>query len=185
MADRQSAQGGVMAGWPRSQRLLVALAVLLTALALALAAIVATSGSPNPVVRSAAVSAGTRGTAGSSVAAANESRRPAPDAKEARPEAVAAAFFASYVAFSYGRPGARITGASGVLTARLEGERPEVPASIQTLDPRIAELLVEPLTQTRWTALAVVEDGRSRYTLLATLALRNGAPRVVAFEPWG
>jgi hypothetical protein len=103
----------------------------------------------------------------------------------ATPRSVALAFFSSYLAFSYARPGARIVDATPSLAARIQAQRPQVAPTVAAREPRIAQLTVEAAGSGQWAALAAIEDGALRYTLLARLAKVQGWPRVVGFTPWG
>jgi hypothetical protein len=94
---------------------------------------------------------------------------------------VARRFLAGYLPYSYGRGSARqITGADPRLRSRLVRERPRVPASERRRRPRVGLVQSDGAGRVRARLVALVDDGRRRYTVALELARTGGGWRVTA-----
>jgi hypothetical protein len=102
------------------------------------------------------------------------SRADVTDAKRA-----ARRFLAGYLPYSYGRRSARdIAGATPELRAELTRERPRAPAGERYRRPRIVLLQTEGVGRERAGILALVSDGKRRYTVPLELARIRAGWRV-------
>jgi len=101
------------------------------------------------------------------------SRTPVPIARTdvAASKGAARRFLAGYLPFTYGRsPARRIPAATPVLRRRLKAERPRVPAAERRRTPRLELLQSHSIGRTRAELIAIVDDGKRRYTVPLELA---------------
>ena len=87
----------------------------------------------------------------------------------------ARAFLAGYLPYTYGRGRAeRIDAASAALRRRLTARRPRVPAGERRRTPRLELLQSDAVGGGRAELVALVADGRRRYTIALDLARTRG-----------
>lgn len=98
-----------------------------------------------------------------------------------RAKRVARRFLAGYLAYSYGRGSARaIVGADRRLRERLAAERPRVPARERRRHPRVVLVQSDGAGRLRARLVALVDDGRRRYTVALDLVRARAGWRVTA-----
>ncbi len=98
--------------------------------------------------------------------------------------AVGRAFFAGYLAYTYGSaPASRITDAARSLIASLQSHPPRVPPAMRARRPRVVELHATPAPSGQLRVSAVVNDGGViDYTVGLTLASQDGRLLVTGVE---
>lgn len=90
-------------------------------------------------------------------------------------------FLDDYLEYTYGRRSAdRIDAASEELRARLEAQRPRVPASERDRRARVEVLQAHGAGEVRAAMLALVDDGARRYTISLELERRRSGWQVTA-----
>ena len=109
---------------------------------------------PSPVATPVPAEEGSRTTVAASRADVAASKR------------AARRFLAGYLPFTYGRrPARRIDNATTALRHRLEQQRPRVPAAERRRTPRLELLQSDSVGRDRAELVAVVDDGKHRYTV--------------------
>lgn len=114
----------------------------------------------------------------------SEEGTPAPGTEASRADVAAAKraarrFLAGYLPYSYGRGRAsRIRAATARLRRQLARQRPRVPATERHRHTRVVLLQSDAVSPDRGRLLALVRDGKRRYSLTVELTRRGGHWRV-------
>jgi hypothetical protein len=113
---------------------------------------------------------------------------PSSAARPAGPDAArttAMTFTTGYLAYTYGHADAgQLRELSHELRAALTANRPRVPQTVRTVDPRIASLALTPDGRD-WLASANVTDGQNTYQVISVVGRVDRSWRVVALRSAG